>query len=218
MTNKSFHDNLEETRNKILKMGNLVDDAIGSAITALKSRNKDVAEKIIMDDEKIDKLELEIEQNCLSLIALQQPMARDLRFIGTAIKINTDLERMGDYAANISKIVLSIGDEPFIKPLIDLPRMAELSQEMVRKNMTAYINRDREMAIKAAALDHEIDHLYNQIFRDLLVFMTKDSRNIRQSTYLLMAARHFERIGDHATNVSEWIIYMATGERVELND
>lgn len=218
MARESFQEQLDELRDNILRMGNLVERAIDLAITSLKRHDVDLAEQVVMDDEKIDDLELAIEKQCLLLLALQQPMARDLRFISTALKIDTDLERMGDYACNIAKIVLALGDEPFIKPLVDLPRMAEIAQQMVRENLTAYVNRDRALAVQAAERDHVIDHLYNQIFRELLVLMTENPKNIRQATYLLMAARHLERIGDHATNFSEWIIYMITGEMVELNE
>lgn len=218
MARESFQEQLDQLRDNILRMGNLVERAIELSITSLKKRDVNLAEKVVMDDEKIDELEETIEKQCLVLLALQQPMARDLRFISTALKIDTDLERMGDYACNIAKIVLTLGNEPFIKPLVDLPRMAELAQEMVRDNLKAYVNRDKELAIKAAEKDHDIDHLYNQIFRELLVLMTDNPRNIRQATYLLLVARHLERIGDHATNFSEWIIYMITGELVELNE
>lgn len=218
MARESFQEQLDQLRDNILRMGNLVERAIELAITSLKKHDVDLAEKVVMDDEKIDDLEQTIEKQCLTLLALQQPMARDLRFISTALKIDTDLERMGDYACNIAKIVLTLGNEPFIKPLVDLPRMAETAQEMVRDNLKAYVNRDKEMAIKAAEKDHAIDNLYNQIFRELLVLMTNNPRNIRQATYLLLVARHLERIGDHATNFSEWIIYMITGELVELNE
>jgi len=218
MVRESFQEQLNQLRDNILRMGNLVERAIDLSITSLKKHDVDLAEKVVMDDEKIDDLEQTIEKQCLTLLALQQPMARDLRFISTALKIDTDLERMGDYACNIAKIVLTLGNEPFIKPLVDLPRMAETAQEMVRDNLKAYVNRDKELAIKAAEKDHAIDNLYNQIFRELLVLMTHNPQNIRQATYLLLVARHLERIGDHATNFSEWIIYMITGELVELNE
>ena len=150
MARESFQEQLDQLRDNILRMGNLVERAIELSITSLKKRDVNLAEKVVMDDEKIDELEETIEKQCLVLLALQQPMARDLRFISTALKIDTDLERMGDYACNIAKIVLTLGNEPFIKPLVDLPRMAELAQEMVRDNLKAYVNRDKELAIKAA--------------------------------------------------------------------
>jgi phosphate transport system protein len=218
MVRESFQEQLNNLRNYILLMGKLVETAIETAMAALKRQDLDLAEKVVMDDEKIDRLELDIERRCLSLLALQQPMARDLRFIGTALKINTDLERMGDYASNIAKVVLSLGEEPLIKPLVDLPRMADLAQKMVRENLAAYVNQDRDMALKAAMHDHDINILYHQVFNELLAFMTRDAANIKQATYLLFIARYLERIGDHATNLSEWIVYMITGERLELNE
>ncbi|KUK11566.1 MAG: Phosphate-specific transport system accessory protein PhoU [Clostridia bacterium 41_269] len=213
----SFRRELELLQNSILKMGSMVADALDNAMTALKQRDMELAQRVIAEDDKIDALELEIEQKSLSLIALQQPMAGDLRFLGTALKIITDLERIGDNALSLAKVTINLGNQPFIKPLIDLPRMAEICQKMIRDNLQAFVNRDHELAVKTAELDHEIDHLYNQIFRELLVLMGEDPRNIRQSTYLLLAARHLERIGDHATNISEWIVYMVTGNRVDLN-
>ncbi|TYO94620.1 phosphate signaling complex protein PhoU [Desulfallas thermosapovorans] len=218
MARESFQEQLSNLRNDILQMGKLVENAIDMAVVALKHQDLDLAEKVVMDDEKIDRLELAIESRCLSLLALQQPMARDLRFIGTALKINTDLERMGDYACNIGKVVLQLGSEPFIKPLVDVPRMAELAMQMVRENLTAYVNQDRNLALKAAMHDHEINILYHKVFNELVELMTRDPGNVKQATYLLFIARYLERIGDHATNLSEWIIYMITGERLELNE
>lgn len=219
MVRESFQEQLNALRNDILRMGTLVEAAIEQALTALKRHDMDLAEKVVMDDEKIDRLELEIEKKCLTLLALQQPMARDLRFIGTALKINTDLERIGDYACNIAKIVLSLGDDPFIKkPLDEIPRMTELAQIMIKDNLKAYVQQDREMALEAAKKDHEIDILYGKVFRKLIELMTEDKTCVRRATYYLLIARHLERIGDHATNLSEWIIYMVTGERLELNE
>ncbi len=218
MVRESFQEQLSKLRNDILQMGNLVENAIDMAAVALVNQDLELAKKVLMDDDKIDQLQLTIESACLSLLALQQPMARDLRFIGTALKINSDLERMGDYARNICKVVLQIGSEPFIKPLVDLPRMAELAQQMVRENLTAFIKQDRDTAFEAALHDRDINKLYNDTFIELVGLMTGDARTIKQSMYLLFIARYLERIGDHATNLSEWIIYMITGERLELGD
>lgn len=219
MVRDSFQEQLKTLRNDILRMGTLVENAIDQAITSLKRNDLDMAEKVVMDDEKIDRLELEIEKKCLSLLALQQPMARDLRFIGTALKINTDLERIGDYACNIAKIVLSLGDSPFIKrPLDELPRMTELAQLMIKENLKAYVDQDHVLAMETAKNDHEIDILYGKVFRKLIELMTEDKTCVKRATYYLLIARHLERIGDHATNLSEWIVYMVTGERLELNE
>lgn len=218
MGRELLQEKLNEIRNDILHMGTLAQGAIDLAMTALVRQDADLAEKVVMDDAVLDRLELEVESKCLSLLALQQPMARDLRFVGTALKINTELERIGDYAVNIAKVVLALHDEPLIKPLEDLPRMAEIAQEMIRENLTAYVNGDREAALNAARNDYYIDRLYEQVFKDLLGLMLDDPRNIKQAMHLLLVSRALERIGDHITNVSEWIIYMVTGERLRLNE
>jgi len=218
MARESFQEQLCQLRNDILQMGNLVENAIAMTAVAMANQDLAMAQKVVLEDDKIDQLQLAIENRCLSLLALQQPMARDLRFIGTALKINTDLERMGDYARNISKIVLRIGNEPLIKPLVDLPRMAELAQQMVRENLTAFVQQDRVLALQAARHDRIINKLYKKTFTELVELMARDTKTITQSMYLLFIARYLERIGDHATNLSEWIIYMISGERLELGD
>jgi len=218
MARESFQEQLCQLRNDILQMGNLVENAIAMTAVAMANQDLEMAQKVVMEDDNIDQLQLAIENRCLSLLALQQPMARDLRFIGTALKINTDLERMGDYARNISKIVLRIGNEPLIKPLVDLPRMAELAQQMVRENLTAFVQQDRVLALQAARHDRIINKLYKKTFTELVELMARDTKTITQSMYLLFIARYLERIGDHATNLSEWIIYMISGERLELGD
>ncbi len=218
MARKSFQEQLNKMRNDILLMGKMVGNAIEMSVDALKRQDLELAVQVAMNDENIDRLQLEIEGRCLSLLALQQPMARDLRFIGTAIKIITDLERMGDHASNIAKVVVSIGNEPFIKPLIDIPLMADLVQVMIRDNLTAYVNQDREMALKTALLDNDINAYFTKVFNELQVLMARDPGNIKQAVYLLFIARYLERIGDHATNLSEMIVYMVTGERLELKE
>ncbi len=220
MVRESFQEQLSQLRNDMLQMGNLVENAIDMTAAALEYQDLEMAEKVVVEDDNIDQLQLAIENRCFSLLALQQPMARDLRFIGTALKINTDLERMGDYARNISKIMLKIGSEPLIKPMVDLPRMAKLTRQMVSENLTAFVQRDRALALKAAGHDHEINKLYKNTFTELAALITRDTNTstVTQSVYLMFIARYLERIGDHATNLSEWIIYMITGERLELGD
>lgn len=218
MVRESFQEQLKDLRNTVIELSRQVETAIDSAMTALKDKNLDLAEKVVMDDEIIDKLSLDVEKKCTTLLALQQPMARDLRLISTAMRMNVDLERMGDYACNISKTVLTLSGEPFITPIDDLLHMAELAREMVQKNLDAYINLDRELALKTAKMDHDIDHLFEKVFQELMALMTKDPLNIKQSTYLSHIAKYLERIGDRATNLSESIIYMITGDRFELND
>ncbi|KAF1086713.1 hypothetical protein SPSYN_00432 [Sporotomaculum syntrophicum] len=220
MVRESFQEQLSQLRNDMLQMGNLVENAIDMTAAALEYQDLEMAEKVVVEDDNIDQLQLAIENRCFSLLALQQPMARDLRFIGTALKINTDLERMGDYARNISKIMLKIGSEPLIKPMVDLPRMAKLTRQMVSENLTAFVQQDRALALKAAGHDHEINKLYKNTFTELAALITRDTNTstVTQSVYLMFIARYLERIGDHATNLSEWIIYMITGERLELGD
>jgi len=178
MARESFQEQLCQLRNDILQMGNLVENAIAMTAVAMANQDLEMAQKVVMEDDNIDQLQLAIENRCLSLLALQQPMARDLRFIGTALKINTDLERMGDYARNISKIVLRIGNEPLIKPLVDLPRMAELAQQMVRENLTAFVQQDRVLALQAARHDRIINKLYKKTFTELVELMARSAMAI----------------------------------------
>lgn len=217
MGRKSFHAELEELQKDILKLGGLVEQAIYKGVKSLEKMDYKLAQEVIDNDDVIDNYELEIENKCLTLIARQQPMARDLRTIGTALKIITDLERMADHSTEIARITKRLEGQELIKPLVDIPRMAQLAQRMVGESLQAFIQRDTEMAMEMIELDHQVDHLYRQIFRELLVLMMEDPRNITQATYLLLVARNLERIADHATNLGEWIIYMVTGVKKELN-
>jgi phosphate transport system protein len=176
-----------------------------------------LAQKVVDGDDAIDDLMLEIEDCCISLLALQQPMARDLRVITTAIKIITDLERMADLAVDIAKVTLRISGQTLLKPLIDVPRMMEITQKMTRISLDAYVQEEPEMVLCLIDYDHEVDDLYNQVFRELLVFMMEDPHTIKQAAQLLFVARYLERIADHATNVGESVYYMVKGERKELN-
>jgi len=189
MARKSFQEQLNKLRNDILLMGKMVGNAIEMSVDALKRQDLELAVQVAMNDENIDRLQLDIEARCLSLLALQQPIARDLRFIGTALKIITDLERMGDHASNIAKVAVSIGNEPFIKPLIDIPLMADLVQVMIRENLTAYVNQDREKALKTAMLDNDINAYFTKVFNELQQLMAKDPNNIKQAVYLFPTAR-----------------------------
>ncbi len=217
MGRKSFHAELEELQKDILKLGGLVEQAIYKGVKSLEKMDYKLAQEVIDNDDVIDNYELEIENKCLTLIARQQPMARDLRTIGTALKIITDLERMADHSTEIARITKRLEGQELIKPLVDIPRMAQLAQRMVGESLQAFIQRDNKMAVEMIELDHQVDHLYRQIFRELLVLMMEEPRNITQATYLLLVARNLERIADHATNLGEWIIYMVTGVKKELN-
>jgi phosphate transport system protein len=209
---------LKELQQEILRMGALVEEAVGNAVESLKDQNPELAQQVIKNDDLIDGLELDIEDKCLKLIATQQPMAKDLRRIGTGFKIITDLERMADYAVDIAKITLRIADQPLIKPLIDIPRMAKLTMEMLKDSLDSYVREDVELAGTLRERDDEIDHLYAQIFRELLTYMLADPKTINQATYLLFVGRYLERIADHTTNVGESVIFLVTGERQVLND
>ncbi len=213
----SFQKELYELRQNLLEMGALVESSIHRAVTSLARSDLQLAEQVIADDDIVDAMQLRIETKCLNLIALQQPVAKDLRVIGTALKIVTDLERMADHATDIAYVTLQLKREPLIKPLVDIPRMAHISQEMVHNALTAYITEDLDLALSLSEQDNDVDHLYNQVFRELLIYMIEDPRNIRQATHLLFVAQHLERISDHATNIGEWIVYMVSGERKSVN-
>lgn len=210
---RSFDEELKELKEEMLKMGSLVEEAIHKAIRALAEQDVELAAEVDTNDKRIDEYEMRIEEKCIRLIALQQPVAKDLRTIGMITKIITDLERIGDNACNIARIAHKIGTEPLVKPLIDIPRMAELARLMVHQALNAFINQDVEMARQTAIRDEEVDLLNDQVFRELLTFMMADPTTINQSTYLLFVGRYLERIADHATNICERVIYMTTGQR-----
>ncbi|MCL4425064.1 MAG: phosphate signaling complex protein PhoU [Firmicutes bacterium] len=217
MTRDSFHAQLQDLQDQLLKTGWLVEEVIVEAVNSLKEQDLERARKVIEGNDRVDQLTMDIENQCLRLLALQQPMARDLRAIGTALKIITDLERMADHAVDIARVTLRIGDEPLIKPLVDIPRMAETVRLMIRESLYAYVRQDVDLAEKMIKRDDIIDHLYSQIFRELLLYMLEDPGTIPQATQLLFVGSHLERVADHATNLGEWVIYMVTGERKELN-
>ncbi|MCY0874704.1 MAG: phosphate signaling complex protein PhoU [Firmicutes bacterium] len=214
---RQFHGALETLQQDLLRMGALVEESIFKAVRALIEQDAQVAEQVLAGDDLIDQMEVDIETRCLRLIALQQPMAGDLRILGSALKAVTDLERMADHSVDIAKVVLRMNPQPWVKPLIDIPRMAHTVEEMVRDSLTAFIRRDVAMADTLAARDDEVDGLYGQIFRELLVLMISTPTSVEQATQLLMVAQNLERIGDHATNIGEWVIYMVEGVRRDLN-
>ncbi|QBS38301.1 phosphate signaling complex protein PhoU [Thermaerobacter sp. FW80] len=218
MTRVSYHAELDALRRDLLRMGTQVEEAIRLAVESLKERNAEKAQRVLALEDEVDRMELDIERRCLNLIALQQPMAGDLRQIGMTLKVITDLERMADHAHDIAKVTLRLGDEPLIKPLVDIPRMAEIAEKMVRDGLKAFVEGDVELARAMVARDDELDHLFNQIFRELLMIMRERPGTVDQATHLLMVGSHLERIGDHATNLAEWVIYLVTGVREELND
>lgn len=216
MPRESFDRQLRETQDSVLAMGSMVDKAIERAIQALRSRDVALARQIVLDDARINQQRFEIEDRCILLIATQGPIATDLRTLASTLNIITDLERMADHAAGIAKITIMIGDEPPLKPLIDIPRMAEVSREMLAASLEAFVNRDLAAASTIAARDDEVDQLYNQVYRELLTFMMADPSTINRATHLLWVAHNLERIADRVTNICERVLYLVTGKMVEI--
>jgi phosphate transport system protein len=214
----SFHDELEKLHQNLLKMGTLVEEAIHLSVKSIADRNMALAEKVIENDDEIDRLYLDLEQDCFRLIALQQPMASDLRRIATVLKVVTDLERMADHAVSIGKATIRLKNETYVKPLIDIPRMAGLAQSMVREALKAYIDRDIDKCYQIGKDDHQVDALYKEIYNELIGIMKDKPETVNQGTQFLFVAHYLERIGDHATNLAEWVIYLVTGKLEELND
>ena len=212
-----FDRELSQITDNLLRLGSLVDIAIDRSIAALKNRDVTLARQIVADDAVINDLRFTIEEECLTVIATQQPMAGDLRIIVAAMNIVNDMERMGDHATGIAKTVIRMGDQPLLKPLVDLPRMANHARDMLKRSLDAFIARDAEAASAIAAQDDEIDRLYKAIFDELLAVMARDPDTIPRGTYLLWCAHNLERIGDRATNIAERVVFMTTGKMKELN-
>lgn len=217
MVREAYHRDLHKLREEILSMGNLVGKAIGDSVLSLKNRDVEMAQKVIDMDNEIDAIDHSIEENCMRLLALQQPMARDLRLIISVSKMAIDLERMGDLALEIAVITKMTANVPPVKPLIDIPRMSEICQEMLTDTMKALENKDVELAKQVAKRDDEVDALFDQIRRELITIMIEDPKKITGAQHLTFVARYLERIGDHITNLCENVVFMVTGERVELN-
>ncbi len=212
-----FDQQLTQLRDNIVVMGDLVMVAIEQAIQALKEQNKDKAQQVIEGDEAINAKRHEIEEECLTLIATQQPAAGDLRAIIAAMHIVEELERMGDHATGIAELARRLSDQPHLKPLIDIPRMAEIARAMIDDSLEAYLAHDPSLALRTAQRDAEIDSLYDQLYRELLTYMIEDPRNITRATHLLWVSHNLERIADRAVNICERVIFMTTGEFKELS-
>jgi phosphate transport system protein len=212
----AFDQELQDLRDNVLRLGSMVDTAIGRSIRTLKERDQALAQQVVSEDADINQLRFKIEEDCLGLIARQQPAARDLRFIVAAMNIILELERMGDHAAGIATIVLRMGDEPLLKPLIDLPRMAQISQEMLRASLDAFMAEGAQEAMRITERDEEVDQLYNQIFRELITFMIEDPRTVTRAMYLIFCAHNVERIADRVTNICERVAFLATGRMEEI--
>jgi phosphate transport system protein len=211
---RHFHEELEALKQTLLAMGGLVEDQIRRVMTALLERDSDLAQEVIDRDRQVNAYDVEVDEKCVELLALHQPTAGDLRFITTAMKIVTDLERIGDQAVNIGQRTLELNLEPQLKPYIDLPRMAERAQRMVKESLDAFVARDTELARRVCAADEEVDALKEQIFRELLTFMMADARTIPRSIRLILISRFLERVADHATNIAEMVIYMVDSKMV----
>ncbi len=215
-TRTAFHKRLREIQDDILAMGSMVSKAIQRSIEALKSRDLELANQVILDDKKINHKRYEIEEKCVEIIATQQPMAGDLRIILAVLIIVSEVERIGDYAEGIAKIAIMIGDEPPLKPLIDIPRMADQTVDMLRRSLDAFVNRDAEAARKISTEDDAIDYLYDQVFRELLTFMVEDPKTITRATRLIWVAHNLERAADRVTNICERVVFVVTGKMEEI--
>jgi len=207
-TETHFQKELKELKENLLRMSALVEEALRNSVQSLVKRDSDLARKTFEFEDRINKMEIALDDMCLKLLALRQPMAADLRFITSAMKITTDLERMGDQAVNISERAISLNQEPQIKPYIDIPRMTEIVQSMVKDVLDAFVNRDPKLARSVCARDDVVDKLNDQVLRELLTYMMSDPKTITPAVHLMIVARCLERIADHATNIAEDVIFM----------
>jgi phosphate transport system protein len=213
-TDKSYDRELNELRDRLLEMGGLVEQAIASGVQAVTERDQALAEQVKIRDREINRMEVDIDGACRRILALRQPAASDLRFITTALKIVTDLERMGDLAVNIAERAKDLAQAPPLRPLHDLSRLAELSEEQLKKALDAFVTSDADQAEEVLHGDEHLDALYLKLFNDLLTLMMEDPRSIRRATSLMFVAKHLERFGDHATNLAEMVIFMVRGTDV----
>lgn len=217
MVREAFVENKKELERELISLGQMVIKAVNRSVEALKTRNRDEAQKVISDDVLINKKRWEMEERCINLVATQQPVATDLREIIVLLNIITDLERMGDHAEGIAKIVIMLGDEPLVKPLIDIPRMAEKTTDMIKRSLEAFVKRDARTARKICKEDDEVDGLYDQVYRELLAFMIEDPTTITRATYLMWVAHNLERVADRVTNICERIVFLVTGTMEEVS-
>ena len=217
MPRESYQRNLRMLQDEVLVMGSMIEKALERSMQSLKERDLELAKLIISEDLNVNKKRFEIEEKALDIITCQAPMASDLRILLAILFIVTDLERMGDHAAGNAKIALMIGNEPPLKPLIDLPRMNEKVIDMLHRSLNAFIIHDADTARKIVEEDDEIDNLYDQVFRELLTFMMEDPRTITRATRLMWVGHNLERTGDRVTNICERVVFMVTGKMEELN-
>lgn len=210
-----FDAELNALNEKLLDMARLSEESVAMAVKSLKERQEDLAREVLQRETRINLLEIEIDEMGMKLLALRQPVASDLRFITSAMKIGSDLERVGDLAVNIAEVSLDLITKPPLKPLIDIPRMAEVAQSMVRDAINAFVNRDEKTARAVCERDDEVDSLNDQIFRELLTYMMTDPTTINRAVGLILIGRHLERIADHATNIAEDVIYLVRGKTIK---
>ena len=215
---KAFETELQELKDEILLLGSMVEHAIINSVESLKKRDMKGAQDIIVKDKEINKKRFDIEAQLMVLIATQQPMAHDLRLLASSMEIISELERMGDYAKGIANINIRMGDEPLLKPLIDIPRMAQKGADMLHRALTAFVNEDLEIAKSIPMEDDEVDALYNQIYRELMVFIIEDPKNIERANWLLWVSHNLERVADRVTNICERTVFIATGEMIEVKN
>jgi phosphate transport system protein len=213
-TSLHYEKELQEIKDGLIYQGALTEIAIQLAMRSLSERNSEIAKRVIKDDEEIDKLDTDLEERCIKILALRQPTAIDLRFITTAIKITGHLERIGDMAVNIAEKALQLNDEPQLKPYIDLPRMTDLVSGMIKDSLDSFIRNDLAMAERVRRTEQVIDDLNEQIFRELLTFMMEDSKSIHRGLLIMQVSKNMERIADHAKGIADMVTYMVTGECV----
>lgn len=213
-----FDIDLNELNKEILKMGGIIEEQIYEAVQSLANRDINLAEKVIRRDDQVDELHQIIEDKGIGLVIREQPIAKDLRTIFAGIKLVTDLERISDIAVNIARISKRMLTGEYVKPRIDIPRMANMAQNILKLALDSYVKRDVRMAESLVAMEEEIDHLYSKIFQELVVIMQENPKTVPHAVQLIMVARQLERIGDHCTNIGEMVVYLEKGERVKLND
>lgn len=217
-TDRHYEEELKELHLKVLEMGGFVEKQITNATMALITRDDDLARLTIDRDHTVNRMDVGIDDLCIRLLALHQPAAKDLRLITTGLKINADLERIGDMAVNMCERALELNQEPQLKPFIDIPRMAEVAQSMLRESLDAFVREDVELALKVCRDDDIIDSLTNQLVRELLSFMVEDPRTISRAMRLIFIGKYLERIADHATNIAEMVVFMAKGKSIRHLD
>jgi phosphate transport system protein len=211
---RNYENELRDLRRRVLEMGGLVEKQIADAVDALVSRNTVSAEATIARDHTVNQMDVDIDEACLRLLALHQPTARDLRLITTALKINADLERAGDMAQNICERAIELSLEPQLKPFIDIPRMARMTQEMLRDSLNAFVREDVDLALRVIRADEAVDSLLEQLFRELISFMVEDPQTISRALRIIFVSKYLERVADHATNIAEMVVFMVKGKSI----